>query len=265
MKQSKSFAQNTALRTELCNLVYAGRCGVLASAGFLLAGCIGVSQQKADPSAPSEDALAACPNGFAPAADGNIDDFEDGNRQGTPEGGRDGSWYTAADPNGSSVELPPSDSFTVDGGADGSASALRFKGKTSGASGAWGVELGLNMKGDQSEQYDASKYKALSFKAKSGAKEAEKKVRVAFGDVNTDPSGNVCQNCYNHFSSNIELTPDWKEYVLAFDDTRQRPGWGNPRPAALTASKLVKISFQIEGGKEFDLWLDDMKFLECKP
>lgn len=254
MKQSKSSLKN------------AGRCsaarGLLASAGALLWGCIGVSQQKVDASAPSEDALAACPGGFAPAADGNVDDFEDGNKQASVEGGRDGYWYTAADPNGSVVEIP-TDPFTAEGGAE-SPTGLRFKGKTSGANGAWGVELGLNMLNDQAVQYDASKYKAFSFKAKSGAKEAEKKVRVAFGDVNTDPSGKVCTACYNHFSSNIELTPEWKEYVLAFQDTRQRPGWGNPRPGGLTPDKLVKVSFQIEGGKEYDLWLDDLKFMECK-
>jgi len=264
MKEFKSFARNAAPRAGKRMLVGAARLGVLAGAATLYVGCIGVSQQKVDTSAPSEDALAACPAGFAAAADGNVDDFEDGDRQGTPEGGRDGSWYTAADPNGSAVELPPQDGFTTDGGADGSSSALRFKGKTAGGEGAWGVELGLNLKNDQTEQYDASKYKAFAFKAKAGSKEAEKKVRVAFGDVNTDPSGKVCANCYNHFSSNIELTPEWKEYVLALDDTRQRPGWGNPRPAAITPGKLVKISYQIEGGKEFDLWLDDLKFLSCK-
>lgn len=249
----ESFAMNAAVVNR----------ALLASSVALFAGCIGVSQQKVDASAPSADALAACPGGFAPAADGNVDDFEDGNKQGTVEGGRDGYWYTAADPNGSVVEIP-TDPFTTEGGADGSSTALRFKGKTSGAQGAWGVELGLNLKNDQTSQYDASKYKAFAFKAKAGAKEAEKKVRVAFGDVNTDPSGKVCTACYNHFSSNVELTPEWKEYVLALEDTRQRPGWGNPRPAGISADKLVKVSFQIEGGKDFDLWLDDLKFMDCK-
>jgi len=227
-------------------------------------GCVGVSQQKADPSAPSSAALAACPGGLVPAADGNIDDFEDGNNQTNQQGGRDGYWYTAKDSLGSTMTVPAEGFSTTQGGADGSSTAVQIKGKTAaGGDQAWGVELGMNFVG-QGDLYDASKYKALYFKAKSGSKEAEKKVRVSLADVNTHPSAGVCANCYNHFNSNIELTPDWKEYTLAFEDLRQRAGWGDPRPSNVTADKLVNLNYQIGGGKDFDMWIDDVKFLECK-
>ena len=69
-------------------------------------------------------ALAACPGGFAPAADGNIDDFEDGNNQTNQEGGRDGYWYTAKDSNGSTFEIPAEGFTTSEGGDEGSTTAV---------------------------------------------------------------------------------------------------------------------------------------------
>jgi hypothetical protein len=35
-------------------------------------------------------------------------------------------------------------------------------------------------------------------------------------------------------------------------------------PPEVTPSKLVKVAFQMDCGKPFDVWIDDMKFLECK-
>jgi hypothetical protein len=258
MQESRSFENKS------------GRGSVLQLAlGVLLlpfaVGCIGVSQPKADASAPSKDALAACPGGLAPAADGAIDDFEDGDNQGTLEAGRDGYWYVAKDSQGTEVSVPETGFSVADGGADGSTTSVHVKGKTGGGGDqAWGMELGLNFKNSQSDLYDASKYAAFSFKAKNGTKTADKNVRVSLADVNTHPNGAVCTTCYNHFNANIELTPDWKEYTIAFEDMRQRQGWGAPRPARLSADKLVNVNFQMGGGKEFDLWVDDLKFLECK-
>lgn len=232
---------------------------------LLASACIGVSQSKVPASAPSKEVLSACPGGLAPAANGLLDDFEDGDNQGTLEDGRDGYWYTSHDSLGSEFTLPAQGFATAEGGAEGSTSAVHIKGKTGGGGDqAWGVEIGLNFRNTPSEPYDASKYTALFFRAKNGSTESDKKVRVALADVNTDPSGALCTSCFNHFSGNIELESDWKEYTLAFDDLRQRPGWGAPRPAHVTPDKLVKVAFQMGGGKDFDLWIDDLKFLECK-
>jgi hypothetical protein len=232
---------------------------------FGATGCIGVSQPRPDKSAPSSDALAACPGGLVPAADGLIDDFEDGDNQASAEGGRDGYWYTAHDDQGSEYTIPAQGFSTSEGGADGSSMAIHIKGKTAGGGDqAWGIELGMNFINGNGEMYDASKYAAIGFKAKLGSKEADRHVRVSLADVNTHPAGGVCTACYNHFNSNIELTNDWKDYTLAFEDMRQRPYWGAPRPSRLTPAKLLNVNFQMGGGKEFDVWIDDLTFLECK-
>jgi hypothetical protein len=227
--------------------------------------CIGVSQRQDEPTAASAEVLSSCPGGLVPAADGNVDDFEDGNNQTNVEGGRDGYWYTAKDSQGSTFEIPVEGFATAEGGADGSTSALHIKGTTaSGSDQAWGVEIGMNFSNTPGELYDASKYEAFSFKAKLGSKDVDEKLRVSLADVNTHPSGGVCATCFNHFNQTIELTPEWKEYTLAFKDLKQRPGWGKPRPANVTPSKLVNINYQIGGGKPFDVWIDELKLLECK-
>jgi hypothetical protein len=241
-------------------------CVSVVSLALALGGCIGVSQNKSPAdSAPSQQALASCPGGFAVAADGSVDDFEDGNNQTTLEGGRDGYWYTSKDALGSAYELPTEGFATSEGGADGSTTAVHIKGTTAaGGNDAWGIELGMNFLNSQGETYDASKYEAFSFKARLGSEPAETAVRVSLADVNTHPSAGVCTSCYNHFNATIELVPEWKEYTLAFKDLKQRAGWGQPRPEHVTPSKLININFQIGGGKPFDVWMDDLRLLECK-
>jgi hypothetical protein len=49
-----------------------------------------------------------------------------------------------------------------------------------------------------------------------------------------------------------------------FEELKQRAGWGDPRPANVSVDKLINLNYQIGGGKPFDLWIDDLKFLECK-
>ena len=50
-----------------------------------------------------------------PADDGALDDFEDGNTQLTKSSGRDGFWFSAKDPKGSTIDMQ-----TVEPGAGGS-------------------------------------------------------------------------------------------------------------------------------------------------
>jgi hypothetical protein len=89
-------------------------------------------------------------------------------------------------------------------------------------------------------------------------------VRVSLSDVNTHLAGNVCKGCYNHFHKELNLTPEWQEYTIAFSDMKQRPYWDDPRPESVSPAQLVGLNFQIGGGKPFDLWADDIRFLACK-
>src|ERR1035437_9425742 len=102
-------------------------------------------------------ALQRCPKGVRVAADGDMDDFEDGNTQLTKLGGRDGYWWSKKDNFGSTVSLLPDD-----GGAGGSEVAMHTAGvTTSGAGGEnWGAGIGVNLV-SQGLLYDASKYAGI--------------------------------------------------------------------------------------------------------
>jgi len=248
---------------------------VLVLSSALLASCLG--QTKAcpcmDPNAaaaatgkPAE--LAGCSGKAAPAQDGLVDDFEDDNGQIVLLDGRDGYWWKNADKEGAKFTEPAADAPLkfADEGAAGSAKSLHFAGSTvKGSDQAYGVEVGTNLVSQQGSLYDGSKYVGVSFMAKVGPKSV-KKVRFNMGDVNTHPDLGACKSCWNHFSKDIELSTEWKEYQVSFKDMVQRPGWGEPRPKSISSKELYTLTFAFEGsGGEFELFVDDIQFLECKP
>jgi hypothetical protein len=226
------------------------------------AGCIGVSAKHA--AAPGAVDLKMCRAGTRPADDGLIDDFEDGNNQLALSGGRDGYWYSAHDPKGST--LAPDPFAPSDGGADGSAMALHASGHTVTGSetDAWGAQFGIHFLSGQGALYDASKYVGIAFKARVDEK-STRTVRFKIGDVNTHPDAGQCKTCWNHFGKDMTFTPKWKEYVVLFSEAKQEEGWGDPRPPSLTPTKLLSMDWTVKGGgQNFDLWIDDVTFVECK-
>jgi hypothetical protein len=230
--------------------------------GALASGCIGVSANRGTPGAiggnPAD--LAVCRSGVRPADDGLIDDFEDGNTQSALEAGRDGYWWPKKDDNGSTLE--PTPFAPSEGGAGGSEMAMHAKGITASGDGAWGAGFGVNMLGHG--LYDASKYAGIVFKAKAGEGSTHH-VRFKIGDVNTHKDGNVCsKSCWNHFGKDLSLTTEWKEYRVLFSEARQEDFWGDPRPPAVTPSKLVAIDWSIGTGQPYDIWVDDVAFVVCK-
>jgi endoglucanase len=238
----------------------------LALGSFVaLAGCIGVSQKKVTAGGAiggTGQDVKVCHSGSRPADDGLIDDFEDGNNQLASEAGRDGYWWPKVDTAGSTLE--PTPFVPSEGANDGSETAIRVHGKTTTGDPviAWGAGFGVNLR-DQTAIYDASKYAGISFKAKA-APGTSTSVRFNIGDINTHPNGQICTSCWNHFGKDLILTTEWKEYRIMFADTRQQPGWGVPRPISLTPSKLIEIDWQIGPGRDYDIWVDDLTFLDCR-
>ena len=233
---------------------------------FLLGGafgCIGVSQTRSAGNTPGAADVGSCRLGTRPADDGLVDDFEDENGQISAIAGRNGYWWTKNDGHGSTIGPDPF--IPSEGGADGSGLALRAIGKT--AIGApqetWGSGFGLNLLTRQNAVYDASKYVGVSFKARVG-QGSTRQIRFAVGDVNTHPNAGVCKVCWNHFNKDLTVSSQWKEFRVLFSELQQQVGWGDPRPAALTPSKLVSMDWSITGGQVFDLWIDDIQFLACK-
>jgi endoglucanase len=227
--------------------------------GVALAGCIGVSERRSQPGGAGAD-IKTCRAGTRPADDGAIDDLEDGNNQVNLEGGREGYWWPKKDEKGSTIEPVP---FAPSDGGAGSEMAMRGFGKTVSVQDAWGAGFGLNFL-NQGALYDASRYVGISFKAKVG-EGSTRRIRFKIGDVNTHKDGKVCTTaCWNHFGKELTFTPQWREYMVLFSEASQEPGWGDPRPSAVTPGKLVSIDWSIGTGQSFDLWVDDLSFLTCK-
>jgi hypothetical protein len=231
-------------------------------------GCIGVSQSQGgaaggDDAASQAAARAAlkktCPKGVRPAIDGLIDDMEDGNSQLSQLDGREGYWWRSQDDVGSTIEP---DKFTPVETEGGNGLCAMYRGKTSSAEGAWGVNFGANFMG--SGTYDASKYVGITFRAKVGP-DSTTKVRFKIGDVNTHKDAGVCKDCWNHFGQNLVLSTEWAEYQVLFAETRQAPGWGDPNPPALSVDQLWNVDWSIDPGVAFEIYVDDIQFLECKP
>lgn len=245
-----------SLPRDLCCLLLA--IGTAASAS-LTSGCIGVSAKRAKVGVPGGPPPAkVCITGTRAAEDGALDDFEDTNNQISVAGGRDGYWWSAHDDKGSTLEPIPF--APSEGGADGSEMAMHAFGKSA-TSGEAFVELGANLV-SQGVVYDASRYAGIAFKARVDEK-STRNVRVKLGDVNTHKDGGICKTCWNHFGKDLTLTPKWKEYRVMFSDMRQEPGWGE-KQAALTVGKLVSLSFSVKPGQAYDVWIDDVYFLDCK-
>src|SRR5215831_18815216 len=131
---------------------------IFAALPFLLAGssgCIGVSAKATGPAVPGAVSAVKRCRTVRPADDGAIDDVEDGNTQITKSTGRDGYWWSAADPKGSKIDMQ-----AAEPGAGGSEMAMHITGKTvpgKPEDDFWGVQLGVNFV-SEGMFYDASKY-----------------------------------------------------------------------------------------------------------
>jgi endoglucanase len=212
-------------------------------------------------SAAAASALKSC------GPEGAIDDGEDNNNQSAPVAGRGGYWYTFVDKIGSTI-TPTAGSqggtFTMSpGGANNSKFAANMKGKIGKADQPPDylfAGMGINFQ-DPKAPYDASKYKGISFWAKKGAGTSGK-IRLKVPDVNTDPEGKACKECFNDFGSDLNLTETWTKYTIPFGDMTQLPGWGSPSPGAITPAKLFGLQFQInQPGASYDVSIDDLEFV----
>src|SRR5690606_14407671 len=125
-------------------------------------------------------------------------------------------------------------------GGFNSAYAMRMHGTVANAKIVF-AGTGLNMT-DPKDMYDATKYKGIAFYAKKGAG-AGSTVRVKMPDVNSDPDGGICGNCYNDFGKDIKLTEEWQEFIIPFSKLKQEPGWGNPRPGSMAADRVFALQF----------------------
>lgn len=232
---------------------------VVAAGAVALGGCRrGVT--------PNDQAAQQSPEGRpCPPAIGMIEDGEDNNNQIIVSQGRGGYMYTFVDKEGSTVTPQSGESggiFEVSpGGANGTKFALRMYGSIGTAEIVY-AGMGLNLT-EPKGQYDASKYGGIAFWGKKGPG-STRKLRLKIPDVNTDPDGKVCSECFNDFGVDLFFNDDWEYFVVPFDKMRQLKGWGAPKKASIDPSTLYGIQFQVnDKGKNYDIWVDELTFTGC--
>jgi endoglucanase len=190
-----------------------------------------------------------------------IDDGEDGNNQNLPLENRGGYWYTFKDKGTTTVDPAAGEeggTFAMSEGGHASQYAARYHGKI-GTGAVVFSGLGMNFI-DPKGQYDASKYTGVTFWAKRG-ESSTGKVRLKVPDVNTDPDGAVCTECFNDFGADMNLTTEWKQYVFPFKTMKQMPDWGNPHKPHITPAKIYGVQFQVNTpSANYDIYVDDLKF-----
>jgi endoglucanase len=196
---------------------------------------------------------------------GLIADGENNSNQIADIQGRGGYWYTFVDDSGSTV-VPEAGknggTFAMTaGGVEGSKYAAHISGTVANSPSVY-VGVGLNFV-DPKGQYDAGKYKGISFWAKKGGGNASK-VKLKVPDKSTDPEGKICKECYNDFGMDLTLTSEWTQYTIPFTAMKQDPTWGSPHADGIDPKTLYGIQFQFnEPGTQFDMWIDDLEFTGC--
>jgi hypothetical protein len=224
-------------------------------------GCIGVSAKSTGAAVPGAASAVKRCRSVRAADDGALDDLEDNNTQIMTSVGREGYWWSAHDPKGSTIDMQ-----VAEPGAGGSELAMHITGKTVPGKAEdefWGAMVGMNFVPD-GHLYDASKYAGIAFKAKVGTPDSARAMRFKIADVNTHKDFGICKACWNHFGKDLTLTPEWKEYRVTFSGAEQEAGWGDPRPQAVTPSKLFGLNWSVGAGNTYDIWIDDVTFLDCE-
>ena len=164
----------------------------------------------------------------------------------------------------------------VDGGANGTLKSMHVSG--TGLT-LWGAALAAEL--SNGCPFDASKYGGISFYAKgtSNVIEGMNKLLVLVGNPEYIPasSGGFCddkatmpadQNCYARHRVTIDLTPDWKQYIIAWDDlkaptylTTGKPfGPNRIRDIVFNASGPAGDATQAVQSIGFDFYVDELKF-----
>ena len=214
----------------------------------------------------TSDEVKNSPEGkVCPASVGVISDGEANSNQVNTVKGRGGYWYTFMDSNGSSI-TPTAGSqggtfAMAPGGANGTKFAAHMTGVVGGADTVY-AGMGFNFV-DPKGTYDASAYKGVSFWAKKGPGSTGN-VRLKVPDIDTDPDGKICKECFNDFGADLMLTDAWTQYVIEFDNMSQMKGWGSPRMQKIDPSQLYGMQFQVnEKGAPFDIWVDEIYFTGC--
>lgn len=183
-----------------------------------------------------------------------------------------GTWFVFDDGSDGGVLAPPtngpaSDIIVAipDGGPASSSHAARVAGNADFVSYGAGLGFNFNAANPPPAPYDASAYQGFVFWARALGDAGTTPVRFEVLDKNTAPpsSGGVCDGgaCNGYFGVNLNVLPDWQEFTVFFDQLT-RPVYAVPDGVPFDPSNLIGCQFQVNQGVAFDLWINDIYFVD---
>jgi hypothetical protein len=205
-----------------------------------------------------------------------IDDIDSEFNQGwiLPRSGRVGTWFTYDDGTSGGVVPAPNSAPALGVGPttsfNGQASNQAAHVTGNGLAAFAGMGFDLNAFGGVSSPYDATRYQGFTFWGRIGAASGTTVLKFAVPDKNTSAAGGVCTagdgstaGCGDYFASVPKtFTPTWQQFVIYYRDLAQA-GFGSPKGLiALDAANIYKCQFQLVQGPAFDVWIDDVYFID---
>jgi hypothetical protein len=228
-----------------------------SDAGHRLGGA--TEQAQGSPAAP----------GSIPCQDGKplepIDLMEDGDGTIDFRVGRAGVWFAFNDLTGKQVPGPSAARYKMSE-LEPAREGSHYAAHTSGSGfTSWGAGIGFELRAQLI--YDASAYAGISFWARRGA-DGTADVQLAIPDRETSPAGRVCNAereedeslCNDHFGYDLKLTEEFQYFSYKWEEMKAH-NWSEKDLPAITPANIYGIRFQVEGGQDFDFWIDDVSFL----
>ncbi len=128
-----------------------------------------------------------------------------------------------------------------------------------------GMGFSLSVLGTTPHPYDASAYQGFTFSARALGDAATTIVRFNVPDKNTTlvSGGGVCDGgtCNAYYGMNLTLTNAWQTFTVTYADL-ERPSYALSDGLPFDPSNLMGCQFQVDQGVAFDLWVDDIYFVD---
>jgi hypothetical protein len=221
--------------------------------------------------------MAPLPSADPPPPAWLIEDFEDGKNPILKSGGRTGYWFTSADTaaNDADGSITASTSLFVvptSGGAyEASKKAAHVVAQGYDETTAH-AEIGVNFlnpaTGKPASAYPATAdYVGVSFWAKIGADTYDDDASDDAQEIRFELPLTTTQTSYDHFGKSFFVTDEWAEYHVLWEDSSfYQVGFTPDTVVDFDAAEATGIQFKMspETATGFDLWLDDIRFLEAE-